>query len=266
MKIQYIWQLIGISLLVSCLSLGCDRSSLQQTIVTENLTISAAASLKNVLVEIQSSYQQKYPHTQVTYNFAASGTLQRQIEQGAPVDVFITAAASKMDILEQKGLIASETRRNFLKNKLVLVVPKVSKKAKTITNFPDLATAKITTIALGEPKSVPAGQYAQEVLAYFQIADLVNAKAVYGKDVRQVLNYVATGNVDAAIVYFTDVKASDRVTIVATAPENSHSPIIYAIAVVQDSKNSKTARQWIEFLNNPTAQTIFTRYGFLPNQ
>ena len=228
------------------------------------LTVSAAASLRSVMEEIQPLYQQKHPETEIIYNFASSGSLQRQIEHGAPVDIFISAATDKMDALEKQGLLLTETCRDLLKNQMVLVIPASNKKNNfKLGNFDDLTTKEITTIALGEPKSVPAGKYAQEVLTSFKIADKVNSKAVYGKDVRQVLNYVATANVDAGIVYRTDAQVSDNVQIVATAPENTHSPVIYPIAVIKDSDNPEAANELIEFLSTPEAQAIFEEYGFV---
>ena len=228
------------------------------------LTVSAAASLKNVMEEIEPIYQQEHPETEIIYNFASSGSLQRQIEQGAPVDVFICAATDKMDALEKQGLLLTETRRDLLKNQMVLVTPASNSKSNLkLDNFEDLTTKKTTAIALGEPKSVPAGKYAQEVLNSFKIADQVNSKAVYGKDVRQVLNYVATGNVDAGIVYRTDAKVSDNVQIVATAPENTHSPVIYPIGVIKDSDQPEAATELIKFLTSSEAQAVFEEYGFV---
>lgn len=233
----------------------------QATPLTQ-LTVSAAASLKDVMEEIETIYEQKYPHTEIIYNFASSGSLQRQIEQGAPVDIFISAAVSKMDALEKKDLLLRETRRDLLKNQMVLVTPQSNKNNNKLDSFGALTSQKITIIALGEPNSVPAGKYAQEVLTTFKIADQVNSKAVYTKDVRQVLNYVATGNVDAGIVYRTDAQVSDNVQIVATAPEASHSPVIYPIAVLKNSDRPKVATELIEFLVTPEAQEIFEEYGF----
>ncbi len=228
------------------------------------LTVSAAASLKNVIKEIELLYQQEYPDNQIIYNFASSGSLQRQIEQGAPVDIFISAAINKMDALEKKDLLLSETRRDLLKNQMVLVAPESDKNNSfKLENFADLTTKEITTIALGEPNSVPAGKYAQEVLNSLAIADKVNSKAVYAKDVRQVLNYVATGNVDAGIVYRTDAQVSDNVEIVTTAPETSHSPVIYPIAVIKDSDHPEAAIELIEFLTNSQAQEVFEEHGFV---
>ena len=235
-----------------------------QATPSNQLTVSAAASLKDVMEKIERIYQQENPETEIIYNFASSGSLQRQIKQGAPVDVFISAATNKMDGLEKQGLLLTETRRNLLKNQMVLVVPTSNKKNNLkLDNFDDLTTKEITRIALGEPESVPGGKYAQEVLNYFKIADKVNYKAVYGKDVRQVLNYVATGNVDAGIVYRTDAQISHNVKIVAIAPETSHSPVIYPIAVIKDSDNPESATELIEFLTTPEAQAVFKEYGFV---
>ena len=259
-----------INILSLLLVIGCDRlselslESPSQANSSTQLTVSAAASLKDAMEEIQPLYQQKHPETKIIYNFASSGSLQRQIEQGAPVDVFISAATSRMDSLDKQGLLLTATRQDLLKNKMVLVVPISNSKSNLkLDNFDDLTTKEIKTIALGEPQSVPAGQYAQEVLTSLEIADRVNAKAVYGKDVRQVLNYVATGNADAGIVYRTDARVADNVRIIATAPENTHSPVIYPLAVIKDSDRPEAASELVEFLITPEAQAVFEEYGFI---
>ena len=259
-----------ITLLSSLLVIGCNSLSsikLESPSTASQLTqltVSAAASLKNVIEEIEPLYQQQNPETEIIYNFGSSGSLQRQIEQGAPVDVFISAASKQMDALEKQNLLLTETRRNLLKNQMVLVTSETNAKNNPkFDNFADLTNKEITTIALGEPKSVPAGKYAQEVLNSFKIADKVNSKAVYGKDVRQVLNYVATGNADAGIVYGTDVRVTNNVKIVATAPENTHSPVIYPIAVIKDSHQSEAATNLIEFFTTPEVQAVFKNYGFV---
>lgn len=273
---------LGIGVLSLFLVAGYDRlSKIQagnpsQANQSIQLTVSAAASLTDVMKEIELLYEQKYPQTELIYNFASSGSLQRQIEQGAPVDIFISAASSKMDALEKQNLILTETRQDLLQNQMVLVSPEGnSKNNLKLDNFEDLTDKQIKTIALGEPESVPAGKYAQEVLQSFKIADKVNSKAVYGKDVRQIINYVATGNVDAAIVYRTDAQNADlakgepfhdRVRVVATAPETSHSPVVYPIAVVSDSDRTIAANQLIEFLTTPEARAVFEEYGFVINR
>ncbi len=234
-----------------------------QATPSTQLTISAAASLKDVMVEIEQIYHKKHPGTKIIYNFASSGSLQRQIEQGAPVDIFISAAVNKMDALEKQELLLTETRRNLLQNQIVLVTPINNQKSNSnIDDFGDLTKKQINIIALGEPNSVPVGKYAQEVLSSFKIADKVNSKAVYAKDVRQVLSYVATGNVDAGIVYRTDAELSDTVQIVATAPENTSSPVIYPIAAIKDSDHPEAAKELIEFLSTPEVQAVFEKYGF----
>ncbi|MGF1539745.1 MAG: molybdate ABC transporter substrate-binding protein [Pleurocapsa sp.] len=228
------------------------------------LILSAAASLKSVIEDIEPLYQQKHPETEIIYNFGSSGSLQRQIEQGAPVDVFISAASKQMDALEKEDMLLTETRRDLLKNQMVLITSESNAKNNPKFNsFEDLTHKKLKTIALGEPESVPAGNYAQEVLTSFQIADKVIPKAVYGKDVRQVLNYVATGNAEAGIVYRTDVQIINNVEIVATAPEDTHSPVVYPIAVIKNSQHREEAKDLIEFLTTPEAKKVFEENGFV---
>jgi molybdate transport system substrate-binding protein len=227
---------------------------------TIDLTVSAAASLQDALEAIKPIYETQKTEVEITYNFGSSGSLQQQIEQGAPVDIFISAAAKQMNALEEKNLLFPGTLRNLLKNQLVLIV---SKDNTTIQSFEDLGTDALTHIALGEPESVPAGKYAEEILTFYNILDAVQPKVVYAKDVRQVLNYVATGNVDAGIVYVSDAKSSDDVKVIATASEESHSPVVYPLAVLQDSANPEAAQELEEFLFTPQAQTIFKEYGFI---
>ncbi len=243
------------------LIIGCQPVA---TTSSTQIAISAAASLQDVMREIKPLYEEEYPKREIVYNFGSSGALQRQIEQGAPVDVFISAAVDKMDALEEKDLILTETRRDLLKNQMVLVTQEGTKANLNITQFEDLNAEKVNLIALGEPESVPAGRYAQEVLVSFNMADKVNSKAVYGKDVRQVLNYVATGNVEAGIVYRTDAQVSNNVEIIATAPEKSHSPVIYPVAIVKDSHTPEVGKELIEFLTTEEAQAVFEDYGFVP--
>ena len=163
-----------------------------------NLTISAAASLKNAMEELTPMYQEANKGQTLTFNYGGSGDLQKQIENGAPADVFISAAQKQMDALEQEGLLAGGTREDLLKNNLVLIVPQGNTE---ITTIEDLGTDKAVQVALGEPSAVPAGQYAEEALTNLNLLDSVKAKAVYGKDVTQVLTYVENGEVDAGLVY-----------------------------------------------------------------
>jgi molybdate transport system substrate-binding protein len=225
------------------------------------LTVSAAISLKDSLDEIAQLYHVEAPDAVIHFNYGASGTLQRQVEEGAPVDVFVSASPNQMDALESKGLVLPGTRKDLVKNSIVLIVPKGKD---GISSFADLARADAKIIAVGEPQSVPAGKYAQEVLTHLGLYEQLKPKFVLAKDVRQVLTYVATGNADAGIVYATDAKTSDRVTAVATAPEDSHSPVIYPVAVLKSSQNSSAAKTFVEFLLGPKARVVFQKYGFIP--
>ena len=250
-------------LVFQCLAVGligsCNMDSNRQA--RTELTVSAAASMQDVLKEIEVLYSRKYPEAKTIFNFGSSGSLQHQIEQGAPVDLFISAAPQQMDNLAQKGLLMAKTRQDLVKNQMVLVVPKDSQ---SIDNFASLSEESIEKIALGEPNSVPAGQYARQILTNLNIVDAVEVKAVYGKDVRQVLSYVATGNTDAGIVYRTDAVNSERVKVVAIASETAHSPVVYPMAVIKNSTNAQAARQMLQFLSTPEARAIFKRHGFAP--
>jgi molybdate transport system substrate-binding protein len=226
---------------------------------SSNLTISAAISLKDSLEAIKTLYQKKDPKTQITYNFGSSGSLQQQIEQGAPVDIFIAAANKQMDALETKKLLLTGSRRTLVTNQLVLITPK---NEKTVNQFKDLTKPAVTKIAIGEPNSVPAGKYGEEVLKFYKILDQIKSKIIYGKDVRQILTYVETANVNAGLVYITDAKTSQKVRIAAIAPKKSHSPIVYPVAILKDSKNLNTAKAFNQFLKSNTSKTIFKKYGF----
>ncbi len=225
-----------------------------------SLLISAAASLKDILEEIKPLYQQSKPNVNISYNFGSSGALQQQIEQGAPADIFISAAKKQVDALEQKGLLLAGTRNIIAKNRLVLVVPKNSA---GITSFYNLKDAKVKKIAIGEPRSVPAGQYAQQVLEKLKIWNQVKPKLVFANNVRQVLASVETGNAEAGLVYVTDAKISNKVKVVVTADEKYHSAIIYPLAVVKRSKNLVAAKEFSQFLSSDQAKTVFKKYGFI---
>lgn len=227
------------------------------------LTVSAAISLKDVLDEIDVLYRDENPDAVIHLNLGASGTLQRQIEEGAPVDIFISAAPAQMDALASRNLILAGTRKDLVKNSVVLITPK---DRPGIANFQDLFRPDVKVIAIGDPQTVPAGKYAQEVLTHLGLYDRLKPKFVLAKDVRQVLTYVETGNADAGIVYATDARTSNRVSVVVTAPEDSHSPVIYPVAVLAGSKNPAPARNFEDFLLASKASAVFQKYGFIPAQ
>jgi molybdate transport system substrate-binding protein len=224
------------------------------------LTVSAAASVQDALKEVQGAYGSEVaPNVTITYNFGSSGSLAQQIAQGAPSDVFLSASPKWMDDLEAKGQLLEGSRRDLLRNAMVLIVPQ--DKA-TVADFKDLDLASVEKVAIGEPESVPAGTYAKEVLTTLNLFEALQPKLVFGKDVRQVLAYVATGNVDAGLVYATDAIGSDQVQVVATAPADSHAPIIYPVAVVGDSEDTEAAQGFVDFLSSDRAIAIFRDYGF----
>jgi len=222
------------------------------------LTISAAASLKDSLAEVETSYKQSHSNISFDNNFGSSGSLAIQIDQGAPVDIFLSAAAKPMDDLNSKGLIVAATRRNLLRNSLVLIVPLDSQ----LKDIQGLTSSAIRVIALGDPASVPAGQYGQQTLTALHLFDGLKAKFVFAKDVRQVLTYVETGNADAGLVYATDARVSGKVRVVAAAPESTHDPIVYPAAVVKGSRNADAARLFLNYLGSAPARAIFEKYGF----
>jgi molybdate transport system substrate-binding protein len=224
------------------------------------LTISAAASLKDAMDVIQKTYQEEHPEITLQFNFGGSGSLQQQISQGAPVDLFFSAAEDKFDLLVEEGNIAKKDRVDLLGNELVLVVPK--KEQPSITGFQDLAKEDVDKISIGTPESVPAGKYGKESLEKMDLWKDVESKVVYAKDVRQVLSYVETGNVAAGIVYKTDALVSDKVNIVATADPATHTPIIYPVGIIKDSKNFEAAKEFYSYLQSDDALKVFEKYGF----
>ena len=241
-----------------------DTKETETEAVTESkekveLTISAAASLKDAMDVIQNTYQEEHPEVTLKFNFGGSGSLQQQISQGAPVDLFFSAAEDKFDVLVEQGNIAKEDGVDLLGNSLVLVVPKDEQ---SIKGFEDLAKEEINKISIGTPETVPAGKYAKESLEKTDLWKDVESKVVYAKDVRQVLSYVETGNVSAGIVYSTDALVSDKVNIVATAGSETHTPIIYPVGIIKDSKNYEEAKEFYSYLQSDDALKVFQKYGF----
>ena len=224
-----------------------------------DLVVSAAASLAAPLNEARPLFEQGHPGTHLFYNFAASGMLARQIEGGAPADVFISAASWPMDQLQARQMVLEGTRVVLLANELVLVVPRHDRGR--IKGFSDLAGAR--RVAIGDPGFVPAGQYAMAVLRYLGLWQSLQPRLVYGQDVRQVLDYVARGEVDAGIVFSTDAALlPEKVARVALAPADSHQPVRYPAAVMAHSKNPEQAGAFLDFLTRPEARALFEKHGF----
>ena len=232
---------------------GCSAEKEEQSL----LTVSAATSLSDVLQEIATQFQDEHPEIDVQFNFGASGSLKEQIEQGAPVDVFISASTDKFNELVDGDLI--EDRTNLVSNDLVLIT---SAEQENIQTFQDLENEQIEKIALGTPDTVPAGEYGQQALQYYDVWSKIESKIVYAKDVRQVLTYVETNNTQAGIVYKTDAISSDKVRIVQTADANSHDAIIYPAGVVTNTKLSEDAHLFLDYLADDSTRKIWEQYGF----
>lgn len=204
-------------------------------------------------------FSRQYPQN-VNYNFASSGILQQQIEQGAPIDVFISASSKQMNVLEEKKLLLPNTRKNLLTNQIALFTTKNN--PLSIKNFQDLTQSKIRLIAIGETRTVPAGQYASEVLKNLGIFTTLESKFVFGNNVREIISYVETGNADAGITFLTDTKTSNKVKVIAMADKKLHRSIFYPVAITKNSKNEEIAKRYLESLQSENATKIFKKYGF----
>ena len=224
------------------------------------LIVSAAASLQASMKEIAEQYGKRHPEVNVRYNFASSGALQQQIEQGAPVDLFVFAGRKQMDALVKEQLVDETQRTVLLANSLVAVVPLDDKSG--AASMEHLNKAEIKKIAVGEVETVPAGRYTQESLGAYKLWEPLQSKLIYAKDVTQVLTYVETGNADLGFVYKTDAMTSRNVKVAFAVDEASHSPIEYPAGVVKAAKHPREAAAFYDYLQGQEATDIFTKHGF----
>ena len=248
--------------MLALLGTGCgsEQAVTEKKAEPVELHVAAAASLTDVMQEIAAAYEKAHPEVKVVFNFGSSGALQQAIENGGQTDLFFSAAQKQMNALEKDGLLAENTRKDLLVNELVLIVP--ADGGKPLQDFQQLAEADVQHIALGEPKGVPVGQYAEEVFTHMGILESVKAKAVYGSDVRQVLSWVESGDADCGVVYATDAAVSKKVKVAAKAPAGSHKPIVYPAAVLKESKHMDNAKDFLSFVSNEDNKKIFAKYGF----
>lgn len=226
----------------------------------DEILVSAAASLTDVLKEISSGYQSKTKNT-VKFNFGPSSGLARQIEEGAPADIFFSADLPQMDNLDKNGRLEPGTRKNLLSNQLVIIAPADSKLA--ISSPKDLLKADIKRIALAEPSSVPVGVYSSKYLTDEGLWDQVKPKVVPVQDVRATLASVESGNVEAGFVYKTDAAVSKKVKIVYEVPIDKGPRITYPAAIVKESKRKDAARDFMNYVQSPVAKEAFKKYGFV---
>jgi molybdate transport system substrate-binding protein len=231
----------------------------------ESLTVAAAISLKDALTQIAAQYKSDTGDT-VDFAFGSSGQLLAQIKAGAPIDAFIPAAPAQLDDLEKADLADRRTRRTIAANTLVLIAPADAKAPPK--SFADLANPRIEKIAIGQPKTVPAGEYARQTLASLKLDKSLDDRLIYAANVRQVLDYVARNEVDAGLVYATDARqAGDKVKIVATAEESTHEEILYPAAVLKSSRKQSAARKFLDYLASEKARSLLKSHGFsLPAQ
>ena len=229
----------------------------------EKILVAAAASLKySYDDELIPMFEAKYPGIKVEATYDSSGKLQTQIEEGLEADVFMSAAMKQMNALKDESMIDGDSIVELLENKIVLIVPEGTDSK--VSSFEDITNAD--SIAVGDPDSVPAGQYAKEALTSLGLWDEVVKKASLGTNVTEVLNWVAEGSADAGIVYATDAATTEHVKIIAEAPEGSLAKkVIYPVGVVSASMHKDAAQKFVEFLQTDEAVAVFEKYGFTKN-
>jgi molybdate transport system substrate-binding protein len=241
---------------------GSDSNATDNSLNGTEINLAAAASLKNAYDEkLIPMFEAKYPGAKVTPTYASSGDLQTQIENGLKADVFMSAANKQMNALINESLVDNGTNLQFLENKVVLIVPADS--TDNISSFEDLKNVN-GTIAIGDPESVPAGQYAKQVLTNIGIWNDTESKLSLGTDVTSVLNQVAQGSAEYGIVYATDAKSMPKeVKVVCEAPDSAlDTPVIYPVAVLKNSSNPDAANKFVDFLQTKEAKDVFVEYGF----
>ena len=226
----------------------------------DELIVFAAASLKDVLNDMKYAYIAEHPNVKITYNFGGSGMLQQQIEQGKPSDIFFPAGKAQMKALQDKGLILNDSVKTLLGNKLVLITPR---NGNGFTSFEDLRKPSVRKIAIGDPKTVPAGQYALQTFERLNLMDAVRPKLIYGEDVRQVLSMVENQVAQAGVVYSTDALNNSYVQISDVASYDTHDAIVYPVGIVKASKQQRLAQNYIDFLMSDSGNKLFKKYGFV---
>ena len=256
-KLGVMGLVLGLTMgVVGCGSDKVDKNSSKEESVT--LNISAAASLQEAIVELEKEFKEVEPDVKLQVNLGSSGSLQQQIEEGAPCDVFISAGQKQMTALEEKDLLLEDTNKTLLTNDLVLV----AKEGTKVEDLETLTKEDISKIAIGDPESVPAGKYAKEVLDNTKIYNKVEKKLVLAKNVKEVLAWVQQGNADVGFVYLSDAQGAKGVEVAYTTEADTHSPINYPVAVLKASEKQDKAKSFEEFLLSEEGQTILEKYGF----
>ncbi len=244
---------------LTCILLsGCGNQGKESIKSDEKIiiTVSAAASLKNTLNDIEKLYEAEHKHIDIKFNYGASGALAQQIMSGAPVDIFFSAAQDKVDDLVKNKAVDKEDTKSLLKNHLVLI------SEDKLTSLDNLQEEKIKKIALGNPELVPAGEYGKQALENKKLYQKVKSKLVLTKDVRQVLTYVETGNTEAGIIYTSDLKSTNKIKYTLKIQDDLHEPITYPIAKIKDTKYKKETEELYQYLQNDQSKKVYQKYGF----
>jgi molybdate transport system substrate-binding protein len=228
---------------------------------SEELLIFAATSLTNALTEIEADYEEA-TGVEARISYGGSQALARQIESGAPADVFISAGAGPVTGLQDSGLVAEGSARSLLVNRLVLVARADSREPASLS---DLTRSDYSRIGLADPDLAPAGAYAREALSHEGVWEAIQAKVVFGADVRVTLTYVETGNVDVALVYATDAKTAPDLSLFDIVPDGNYTLIVYPAVAVSESPKLNLAKEFIEYLRSPASVATFRRNGFEPS-
>lgn len=249
-----------IALIVTLLTLSLAACGPATLVGPTEVTVSAAASLGSALAEAQTAFEAEHGSVKIRLNLGSSGALQKQIQQGAIVDLFISAAQGPIDALVQDGLVDAATVQTLAVNQVVLIRPTGTDPV--VRTWADLTSDKVARVALGDPQHVPAGQYGKAVLEHLNLWSTLEGRLVLGEDVRQVLRYVESGEVQAGIVYRTDGAGSQKVEVVEAAPPGSHAPIVYPVAVLKGAPPPKAAQQFLDYLLSEAGRAILTKHGF----
>lgn len=261
MKKRYTILMVVSILIVCLLSTGCSTTGKKaEKTGTIEINVSAALGLKEALLDIQKEYEKSHPEVKIVYNFAAAGVLASQIENGAPCDIFLSAAIKQVNDLKAKNLLQEDTIKDIVGNRLVLVVP--TGNPLQIKNFKDLTKESVHYIGFGDIKTMPAGQYGKECLENIGIWQQVQPKFVVGKTVREIVAYVESGNADVAVAFETVVIGNPKVEIAAFAPEGTHQTVVFPGAMLKNTKNTAVAQSFFDYLTSADALDIFQKYGF----
>ncbi len=262
--------LLGVFLAIGCTDNGNEATNNKSTPVPsetpvsgqkpETITVSAASSLTGAFTDMESKFETENPNIDVNFNFGSSGNLRKQIEGGAPADVFASADQKNMDTLANETLIDNSSRENFVKNSLVLIVPANS--TLNITGVKDLTNPEVKKISIGNPDTVPVGNYTRTAMTEAGLWSQLENKAVLAEDVKQALTYVERGEVDAGFVYMSDAMTAEPGTMKIVTNVSVSTPVKYPIAIVSSSEHKKDAQEFIDYVTGKEGQETLEKYGF----